>query len=145
MYAQQLGQDLTVTDTGITSFFGPAVDTTPTIDATATPAPAATGGGWFSDILATIGTTVQTVAQSAAEIAPGVLSIVQQNKLIEVNAQRAAKGLPPLTAAQYSAQYVPTPTVGVSAGINPATMRSIFWIAGGLAGVAVLVSLIGRR
>jgi hypothetical protein len=151
-YVSGLGQDPVITTTvtdassGVTTYF--PTDTSsgavaPAAAAAAVSTPAATGGGWFADVLSAITGTAQAVAQTAATVAPVVLSIDQQSRFASINATRAAQGLPPLTASQYSQQYVPTPTFGVA--VAPATMQSVMWIAGGLGLVALAAVALGRK
>jgi hypothetical protein len=64
-------------------------------------------------------------------IASGLLMTVQQYQLINLNTERAKKGLPPVDIASYSG-------VGVNIGISPSTQQLL--IFGGLA-VAALVLL----
>jgi hypothetical protein len=152
-YVDGLGQS---PDTTIT-VYDPSTQTLtvgPAPGANAAPAPAATGGGWWTDVLNAISGTAQAVAQTAQSVAPALvqtasivapaaLSIVEQNKLAAINNQRAAAGLAPLTAAQYQQQYMITP--GVNVGLTPDTTRALMWGGGILLGVVVLVSLMPRR
>jgi hypothetical protein len=145
------------TDTSIT-VYDPSTQTLtvgPAPDGTAAPAPAAaSGGGWFSDVLSALTGTAQAIAQTAQAVAPALvqtagivapaaLSIVQQNKLASLNQQRAAAGLPPLSAAAYQAQYVPTP--GVNVGLSPATTQALMWGGLGLGAVVLIAALAPRR
>lgn len=157
--ADGLGQDTTTTDTsasaGTTTYFGPTDTTTgvtydysqspaltPAAPAAAPAASTSSSGGWLSSVLSTVQSTIQSVAQTTQAVAPAVLSVVEQGKLASLNAQRAAQGLPPLTAAQYSAQYMPQ--VGVQAGVAPATQTMLYILGGGLA-LVLLVGMLGKK
>jgi hypothetical protein len=156
-----LGQDgTTTTDTslpdssGTTTYFGPTdtssgsttfVDmSTPGASAPVAAAPAAStssSGGWLSSLFSGVASVAQAAAPIVAAVAPGALSVVQQAQFNSMNAARAAKGLAPLTAAQYQQQYaMPTATVGVSSQ----TMQSLMWIAGGL-GLAFVVGQVLKK
>ena len=76
--------------------------------------------------------TQEAVPWYAAPIA-AVTSIYQQKQLMDVNAQRAAQGLPPIDASALA------PTVNV--GLPPAQMQQIMM----LGGAALLVLFLATR
>lgn len=153
-YVSGLAQDPTVTaatldtvpatiDTGAPTVTPETLDTVP---ATVTAVDAATGaaasspassnantGGWFGSLL-------NTVQQAVTTLTPAAMSVYTQTQMANVNAQRAAKGLPPLTGAQYQAQYG-TPTATVQAQLAPQTQQMIYYVAGGIALVALVIGL----
>lgn len=72
---------------------------------------------WFSRAL-----------QATTDALPKVTAFLSAEKIADVNAERAKKGLPPVSSAQYG------PQVGVS--LSPTTERAITW---GLAGIAAAI------
>lgn len=110
--------------------FDPATDMGPNVDAyppdayaaqleTAAPgigamiqAQAAPGEGWTDTL---------------KKLLPTIAATYQQKQLLDVQADRAKAGLPPLDVSQYSA--------GVNIGLSPETMRTILLAAAGIAAV----------
>ena len=60
----------------------------------------------------------ETWADTAIRIATGLSMGIQQFQFMQINVDRAKKGLPPIDAAQYSGAYV-------NVGLNPETQRLI--------------------
>jgi len=78
-----------------------------------------------------------------ATLASSALQAYQTVQFSNVQAKRAAAGLPPLTAAQYGAQYIP-PAATVNVGIAPQTQSIMNWILIG-AGVLAVVLVVGAK
>lgn len=78
---------------------------------------------------------VDTVVNAGAAILP----LVQQQKILKLQLQRAKAGLPPLDVGDYV-----DPNAGLNVGVNPGTQRLLFWLGGG-ALAAFVVSRILRR
>jgi len=129
-----LGQGDVVAPDTVVGIGVPVQDTGPVptaVPLTSTPAPAAApaasgGTPWYADF------------------ANQALSVYRQVQFSNVQAKRAAQGLPPLTAAQYNAQYVP-PSATVNVGLAPQTQSLMMWVLGGAAAVAVMMILTGKR
>lgn len=79
---------------------------------------------------------VQTVVQAGAQILP----LVQQQKVLKLQLQRAQAGLPPLDVGAYI-----DPNQGINVGVTPATQKTLLWIAGGVTGAFLLSRLLGGR
>lgn len=70
--------------------------------------------------------------------ATAYLTYDQQKQLMQINTQRAAQGLAPLSIDQYAA--------GVNVGLTNSTQNTLLWIAGGLGAVFLVSSLMkGKR
>lgn len=80
-------------------------------------------------------TIINTVTQAAAAFLP----VIQQQKLLNVQLDRAQRGLPPLDTSAYESA-----TAGLNVGINRSTQTTLLMIAGGLAAAFVLAKVIGR-
>jgi hypothetical protein len=64
-------------------------------------------------------------------ILPNLTMGVQQIQLMQINVDRARKGLPPIDAAQYSGAYV-------NVGLNPETQKLVTYAGLGLLALVVL-------
>jgi hypothetical protein len=67
-----------------------------------------------------------------------ILPLVQQQKILSIQVDRAKKGLPPLDASLYESS-----TQGMNFGINKSTQTTILLLGGGLLLVMVLPKLLG--
>lgn len=79
---------------------------------------------------------VSTIVTAGASILP----LVQQQKVLKMQLDRANKGLPPLDVGNYI-----DPNAGVNVGITPATQKLLLMLGGGLLGTFLLVRVMGRR
>jgi hypothetical protein len=78
--------------------------------------------------------------QVATQAASAILPLVQQQKILKLQLQRAQQGLPPLDVGAYV-----DPNQGVNVGINPATQKTLLWLGGGVLGAWLLSRVLGRR
>lgn len=83
---------------------------------------------------------VQQFLQVATQAATAILPLVQQQKILKVQLQRAQQGLPPLDVGAYV-----DPNQGVNVGINPATQKTLLWLGGGAVAAFLLSRILGRR
>lgn len=77
-----------------------------------------------------------TVKNAAAVILP----TIQQQKLLNVQLDRAKAGLPPLDLSRYESA-----SQGLNVGINRSTQTTLLMIAAGVAGVFLLSKVLGKR
>jgi hypothetical protein len=68
------------------------------------------------------------LAQTITSAGAAILPLVQQQKLLAVNVDRAAKGLPPVNISSYESA-----TQGLNVGLNASTQKTLMYVAGGLA------------
>jgi len=73
---------------------------------------------------------------SLSKVATSVLTLYQQKQLMDINASRAAQGLPPIDTSRYTA-------AGVQVGLSPQT-RSLVML-GGLIALGVALIMRGGR
>jgi hypothetical protein len=73
----------------------------------------------------------ETWTDAAIRAFTGLAMGVQQLKFMQINVDRAKKGLPPIDAAQYSGAYV-------NVGLNPDTQRLVTYAGLGLLALVVL-------
>ena len=81
------------------------------------------------DKIAVSATPGEDWTQTLTKLLTAVTMTVQQRQLMQLNIERAKKGLPPIDIASYSG-------VGVNVGLSPDTMRLVMF--GGLALLVVL-------
>jgi hypothetical protein len=79
------------------------------------------------------------LAATITTIAGTVLPIVQQQQIVRAQIKRAKEGMPPLDVGAYV-----DPNQGVNVGLNPATRKVLYALAGGL-GLAILLPRLLRR
>lgn len=79
---------------------------------------------------------VTTVVQAGATVLP----LIQQQKVLKLQLQRAQAGLPPLDVGAYI-----DPNAGFNVGINPGTQKVLLWLGGGVVGAFLLSRVLGRR
>lgn len=84
--------------------------------------------------------TVQQFLQVATQAASAILPLVQQQKILKVQLQRAQAGLPPLDVGAYV-----DPNQGVNVGLNPSTQKTLYWLGGGVLAAYVLSRVLARR
>jgi len=77
------------------------------------------------------------ILNSVSQVAPAILSLKQQKELLDIQMDRAKKGLPPLEVSQYA----PTVNVGVSSDV----MDKILKIGVPLSLAFLAVKLLGKR
>ena len=80
-------------------------------------------------MIATTATPGEDWTQTLTKLLTAVTMTVQQRQLMQLNIERAKKGLPPIDIASYSG-------VGVNVGLSPDTMKLVLF--GGLALLVVL-------
>lgn len=83
---------------------------------------------------------LQTLAQTVVQAGAAILPLVQQQKVLKLQLERAKQGLPPLDVGAYI-----DPNQGVNVGLTPATQKTLLWLGGGLAGALLLTRILGRR
>jgi len=79
---------------------------------------------------------IDTIQQAAAAFLP----LVTQQKLLNINIDRASKGLPPIDTAAYESA-----SQGLNVGINRSTQNTFLMLAAGLGGIFLLSKLLGKR
>lgn len=85
-------------------------------------------------------TNVQQFIAVATQAAGAILPLVQQQKILKMQLQRAQQGLPPLDVGAYI-----DPNQGVQFGLNQGTQRTVLWLGGGLLAAVVLARVLGSR
>lgn len=86
----------------------------------------------FVDIINEQSAPSESWVQTATRALTGLIMTDAQRRLLNVQLDRAARGLPPLNASQYG--------LGVNVGLSPETLRVV-----GFAGLAIAALLIFRR
>lgn len=84
--------------------------------------------------------SVSRFIEVATQAASAILPLVQQQKVLKLQLQRASQGLPPLDVGAYV-----DPNQGVQVGLNTGTQRTLLYLGGGIAGAFLLSRLFGRR
>jgi hypothetical protein len=85
------------------------------------------------------GTALQQFVSTVTQAGAAILPLVQQQKILNLQLQRAKQGLPPLDVGAYI-----DPNQGLNVGLNPATQRTLLWLGGGLFGAWVLTRVLRR-
>lgn len=85
------------------------------------------------------GTALQQFVSTVAQAGAAVLPLIQQQKVLKLQLQRAQQGLPPLDVGAYI-----DPNAGLNVGINPATQKVLLWLGGGVVGAWLLTRLMKR-
>lgn len=85
-------------------------------------------------------TRTQQFIAAVTSAATAILPIVQQQKLLKIQLERARAGQPPLDVGAYV-----DPNQGVNVGLNPGTQKTLLWLGGGIVGAWLLSRLLGRR
>jgi len=78
-----------------------------------------------------------TLAQSAQKLLPSILTYQQAKDLNDINLERARKGQPPLSPAQYAPQ--------VNVGVAPQTQQMITYALLGLGALGIWFMMSGTR
>jgi hypothetical protein len=89
---------------------------------------------------ATSASALQTLAQTVVQAGATILPLIQQQKVLKLQLERAKQGLPPLDVGAYI-----DPNQGVNVGLTPATQKTLLWLGGGVVGAYLLTRLLGRR
>lgn len=76
----------------------------------------------------------QQILNTLTQAGTAYLSIEQQRELNKANLLRAQQGLPAINSLQYQ--------TGVNVGLGSDTQNTLLWIAGGIAGVWLLTSVL---
>lgn len=84
--------------------------------------------------------TIQKVIDSIVNAGSAILPLVQQQKILKLQLERAKQGLPPLDVGQYV-----DPNQGLNVGLNPATQKTLLWLGGGAVAAFVLSRVLRRR
>ena len=84
-------------------------------------------------MIATTATPGEDWTQTLTKLLTAVTMTVQQRQLMQLNIERAKKGLPPIDIASYTG-------VGVNVGLSPDTMKLVLF-----GGIALLVILAMRN
>lgn len=87
----------------------------------------------------TLADTIREIAQIAGQAYITREQMQAQDKILNLQLQRAQQGLPPLNIdpVQFG---LPQPSVGI--GLDSATTKTLLWVGGGLA-LALMLGLIG--
>lgn len=79
---------------------------------------------------------IDTVKQAAAAFLP----LITQQKLLQINVDRARQGLPPIDTASYESA-----SQGINVGVNRSTQQTLLMLAAGIGAVYLLSQVIGKR
>lgn len=82
---------------------------------------------------------IQQLIDTVVNAGAAILPLVQQQKILKLQLQRAKAGLPPLDVGEYV-----DPNAGLNVGLNPATQRLLLWLGGGAVAAFVLSRLLRR-
>lgn len=85
-------------------------------------------------------TALQQFVDTVVSAGAAVLPLVQQQKVLKMQLERAKQGLPPLDVGSYI-----DPNAGLNVGINPGTQKTLLWLGGGIVGAFLLSRIFGRR
>jgi hypothetical protein len=85
-------------------------------------------------------TASSSIIDTIAAAAQAFLPLVTQQKLLNINVDRAAKGLPPIDTAAYESA-----SAGLNVGANRSTQNTLLMLAAGIGGVFLLSSLLGKK
>lgn len=106
------------------------------------------GGQAYQDALAQIAPNLPDIVSSTSDTQPWYITAMQfantlvatdqQRQLLKIQADRAAKGLPPLDMSGYTG-------IGVNVGVSSSTQKTALIAIGMIAGAMLLPKLIGRR
>lgn len=83
------------------------------------------------------GSSISSFFSMLQQSIPAIMQASAQKQLMDVNLQRAQKGLPPLNAASY--------TPGVNVGLTSDTQKMVMYLGGAALGVLALNSLTRGR
>ncbi len=97
-------------------------------------------GSVMGEIAATSPTTMQNVINTITAAGAAILPLVQQQKILKIQLERAKAGLAPLDADAYVGQ-----NTGLNVGLNAGTQKTLLYLGGGLVGALVLMRLLKRR
>jgi hypothetical protein len=86
------------------------------------------------------GSVVDQFIQSVTRAAAVLLPLSQQQKVLNLQLQRAKAGLPPLNVGAYIDQ-----NSGINVGVTPATQKTLLYLGGGLAAAWVLTRFLKHR
>lgn len=89
---------------------------------------------------ATSQTALANFANAVLAAGSTILPLVQQQKVLKLQLERAKQGLPPLDVGAYI-----DPNQGVNVGLTPATQKTLLWLGGGVLGAILLTRVLGRR
>jgi hypothetical protein len=82
----------------------------------------------------------EKIANLITKAGSAILPLVQQQKILSIQVDRAKRGLPPLDASLYESS-----TQGLNVGLNRSTQTTMLLLGGGLLLVLVLPKLLGGR
>jgi hypothetical protein len=84
--------------------------------------------------------TIQKVIDTIVSAGSAILPLVQQQKILKLQLERAKQGLAPLDVGQYV-----DPNQGLNVGLNPATQKTMLWLGGGALAAFALSRLMRSR
>lgn len=99
-----------------------------------------TAGTLMGDDDAASPSRVQSFVDTVTKAAAAILPMVQQQKMLKIQLQRAAAGQPPLDVGAYT-----DPNQGLQVGLNQGTQKTLLYIGGGVLAAILLRSVLASR